>query len=273
MEPKTGYKSPHDIVDPKVHQALATYFPNTRLIVGVRHPIHWFESFYNYRIREGHTLPAIPDLIGKCEVRSKGICTAAALFHVHLSFLGKTPFRVGNGSGDEVGIVPNNISSAEANLLSARQRKGAGLPRLPNPIFLYDMQQLADTKNIKSNDYGYDNDSSSDTNRQRRQFATDMTNFLQLQSPLPLIGEAHNTQAEDHSLLDRVLSKSIMDICRPEYDALRAALLQEGTKASIWIREYFLTSPDVTVSSPDYFKELVAQWMVDPCRDPERHKE
>jgi hypothetical protein len=32
---------------PKAMNAIAQYWPNTGLIVGVRHPVLWFESFYN----------------------------------------------------------------------------------------------------------------------------------------------------------------------------------------------------------------------------------
>lgn len=44
---KRGYKAPRDILLPKAMNAIAQYWPNTGLIVGVRHPVLWFESFYN----------------------------------------------------------------------------------------------------------------------------------------------------------------------------------------------------------------------------------
>lgn len=45
-----GIKCPSNL---EVDLALKNYnkfFPATKFIVGVRHPVHWFESFYNFRI-------------------------------------------------------------------------------------------------------------------------------------------------------------------------------------------------------------------------------
>jgi hypothetical protein len=47
-----GYKNPTDIGLPNVHETFRTLFPHTRSIIGIRHPIEWFESFYNYRIQK-----------------------------------------------------------------------------------------------------------------------------------------------------------------------------------------------------------------------------
>jgi len=44
---KRGYKAPRDIELFKSLQSLRKYWPNTLLVVGVRHPVTWFESFYN----------------------------------------------------------------------------------------------------------------------------------------------------------------------------------------------------------------------------------
>lgn len=46
---KRGYKSPRDIYEPHVIDNLDEYWPSAGIIVGTRHPIEWFESFYNYR--------------------------------------------------------------------------------------------------------------------------------------------------------------------------------------------------------------------------------
>jgi hypothetical protein len=44
---KRGYKSPHDIESPTALELIARYWTETRLIVGLRHPVLWFQSFYN----------------------------------------------------------------------------------------------------------------------------------------------------------------------------------------------------------------------------------
>ena len=61
-----GYKDPRDIADAATMQSLSTYWPNTKLIVGVRHPVLWFQSKYNFRLRKGHKLPPAT-LLGTCE--------------------------------------------------------------------------------------------------------------------------------------------------------------------------------------------------------------
>lgn len=45
---KRGYKAPNDIRTPSALDSLRTYWPRTKLVIGVRHPVKWFESYYNY---------------------------------------------------------------------------------------------------------------------------------------------------------------------------------------------------------------------------------
>jgi hypothetical protein len=61
------------------------------------------------------------------------------------------------------------------------------------------------------------------------------------------------------------LIPGIIDICDERYGLVRAELMKNAIAASRWIREYFLESPDVTVSSPEYFRSLLEGWMTDPC--------
>jgi hypothetical protein len=82
---KRGYKSPADINSAKALQALAQYWPQTKLIVGVRHPVNWFESWYNYFSRrrgEGFLPPAETMVGNKLPKRAR--------FHCNLALLGKT---------------------------------------------------------------------------------------------------------------------------------------------------------------------------------------
>jgi len=44
---KRGYKSPNDIVNAISMEAIRTYWPKTKLIVGIRHPVKWFERYAN----------------------------------------------------------------------------------------------------------------------------------------------------------------------------------------------------------------------------------
>ena len=44
-----GIKCPRDLEVPLALQNYQTYFPKTDFMVGLRHPVEWFESFYNFR--------------------------------------------------------------------------------------------------------------------------------------------------------------------------------------------------------------------------------
>jgi len=44
---KRGYKAPRDVKHVEALESLHKYWPDTRLVVGLRHPVTWFESFYN----------------------------------------------------------------------------------------------------------------------------------------------------------------------------------------------------------------------------------
>lgn len=44
-----GIKCPRDLEIPMAIKNYHKFFPNTDFMVGVRHPILWFESFYNFR--------------------------------------------------------------------------------------------------------------------------------------------------------------------------------------------------------------------------------
>ncbi len=62
----------------------------TRIIVGLRHPVRWFESFYNYRAKH-HVPPPTESLIGSNAWH--GVCTNRARFEKGIMQLGKVPLR------------------------------------------------------------------------------------------------------------------------------------------------------------------------------------
>lgn len=62
-----------------------TYFPKTKFIVGVRSPILWFESFYNFRIQNRIKMLPIQNHVGKCYSKNRGVCTTKADYKTHLA--------------------------------------------------------------------------------------------------------------------------------------------------------------------------------------------
>jgi len=81
---RMGIKCPGNL---EVDLALSNYkrfFPSTKFIVGLRHPILWFQSFYNFRVTNEFPMPPAEKLIGKCTRANQGVCTARAKFSEHL---------------------------------------------------------------------------------------------------------------------------------------------------------------------------------------------
>jgi len=247
-----GYKAPRDIVKPHTLDLIAKYFPTAALIVGLRHPVDWFESFYNYRAEYNRTLAPADEMIGACtsempiEERRKflraggmpsyGVCTDGARFHVHLSMLGKT--NVSNPLERELlfGNIPPDTRWYTYRL--------PFLAPLPNKVFLYDASQLSD-----------DNATRLDV------FKDDLGKFLGLKRPIGPPPARESLEEANYN----PYRKFPLDICRPQYDELRSALLQHGRMASTWIRTYFIPHPDVTVSSPEHFAQHLSTWEEDPC--------
>lgn len=88
---RMGIKCPRDL---EVDIALNNYnrfFPATKFIVGLRHPILWFQSFYNFRITNGYSMPPAERLVGRCKRSFQGVCTIRANFSNHLEKI--EPFR------------------------------------------------------------------------------------------------------------------------------------------------------------------------------------
>lgn len=223
--PIFGYKNPQDINRPNALNHFRDYFPKTRLIVGLRHPVWWFQSFYNFRIRFGEEkMPPPETLIGACSREAIDVCTDNSNFHAGLAGLGLT----------------NRSTSREKQLLSTRiQRRRPATPGLVhNPIFLYEQAQL---------DVGRD----AHVAEALRQ---DLSAFLGLDSPLPPLTKPYQAS-----------TRRKFSICQPRYQALRQELLRNGRAAADWILEFFLDVPTVTVSSRGEFEKLLRQWAHDPC--------
>jgi len=216
-----GYKNPTDISHAHVLDYFAKYWPKTKLIVGVRHPILWFESFYNYRVRLGYDMPPADSnlLIGKCTTNVHGVCTQQALFHQHLSFLGKT----------------NMTDAAELALLGPLTKQRPQMP-LPNKVFLYEINQLYDRNHSRATLY-----------------KKDLSDYLGLKMQLTEMEAPHKEKQKQ------------INICEGKYAVLREELLKNAQAASQWIRTFFMDHPDVVVSSPGRFRELLEAWMIDPC--------
>mmetsp|Transcript_16731 Transcript_16731/g.34945 ORF Transcript_16731/g.34945 Transcript_16731/m.34945 type:complete len:378 (-) Transcript_16731:266-1399(-) len=236
---KYGIKCPTIVRRPNAIDTLSKISRSyTRLIIGVRHPILWFQSFYNYRVaevyRKKEDLSTIPDpnkILFK-NIQWKEVSLSYARFDMFLKQLAK---------------VPLDDNELKEMVLSDKL-----WPKRISPnnfkIFLYTTEQLL-------------GDGSNSTRQFR--FQEDLQHFLRLESPFPDIRGVHRSNENNAT------HPEYMDICSEKFDRLRRVLLRQGRISSRWILKKFIKSDDVVVSDVDHFRELLKTWGTDPCQ---KHK-
>ncbi|KAL7564723.1 hypothetical protein ACA910_010137 [Epithemia clementina (nom. ined.)] len=300
-----GFKNPRQAYEPKRLQILSHEWPEAGWIVGVRHPVWWFQSNFNYKLQKGFldkiiiqvkeaqqaaTVPPTSNSTTTVLERAtssttsplsaanvlnyllrqedhggklycyEDVCLARARFHVFLSYLGKTPRQ----SEDERSLLLGGGTSSKHSTLREEY------PPIPNPLFLYDLSQT-DAATYPD---------------MAQQLQKDLSQFLRLPDTDPL--PAHNCSKEmipdrtttpnttaaagaaTASSVDTTAAASYwnvkkLDICEPQFDSLRATLVQIGAKAAQWLLEYFILSPTVIVSAPEFLAQQLQSWHSDPC--------
>jgi len=206
------------------------YWPRTKLIVGVRNPIEWFPSLYNFRIQNlNDGLPPPNDLIGRCRSNSKSTCTDMGNFALYLMRLGKQH-------------IPQLLGHKEAHVAQFGNRTLQNGP-LPSDFFLFDVAQLSDRNTTRV-----------------EQFKRDMERFLGLSTPLAAIHhhlpgkpavnptvqaakdavKIKNIREAQYSPLQRTLLK-----LGAQYAQLQRTLLKLGQQNGEWIRDTFVQLPGV----------------------------
>lgn len=262
-----GYKSPNDISNIRSMRLLGTFFPQTKLIIGLRHPIPMMESFYNFRIQNEYDMKPFETLVYTNMRQSFGVSWSRAEYHVSLANLGKTtlPYNTvttstsTNSSGSNAQTTSSNGNKNETTTALQDEldlfppkvvknwKESKFPPYLPNPVFLYDTEQLSDKDDNRSN-----------------LFVQDLEHFLGLQDPLP--PPLHFKPGKDQPTdKQRLIDSKKIKICDKRYAKQRQILLDIGTKVQAWILEYFVKSPDVYISNPEHFQEIVRRYAVDPC--------
>lgn len=222
-----GIKCPTSIWDAKGLAKLATIQRNLKIIVGVRHPVSWFQSYYNYRVTEMHDKnvvvlpPPAESLIGPKQWM--GVSTDVARFELGLMQLGKIEIDykdlLGLGSSGRR-IFPSSFK-----------------------VFLYSIEQLEDTNKERS-----------------KLFRQDLQKFLGLESDIkdiPRSNVNHFTGKSRHP--------ETIDICSTKYKRLRSILVKNGIRSNRWIRSKFMNHIDVTVGGSSHFSRIIDGWGSDPC--------
>ena len=212
-------------------------FPNTDFIVIVRHPVTWFQSLYNFRVRRGNKMPQPETLIGDCYEQCskdciKHSCTGSTKYHQYLSRLGWTPLN----------------TEHEKSLLGHHEMSIHDFPHAK--LFLMEQSQL-----------NADNQTRADI------FIQDLERFAQMENSIPKLNPRKKEHPKIEAVKDSFVEKNSIKICDEKHKILREHLVTIGKDASNWIEQYFLKSPHVFVSDKEYFLELIGRWKYDPCEE------
>lgn len=239
----TGFKSPDFFQSGFAIQRMDTIMPNLSMIVVTRHPVHMFESFFNYRFAEtrGHEGRHANDLIGACdrdchllnkdscvESSENGVCTDKANYHHSLSRLNLTPMT----SDDELDLLDHTRQVMSQNFTGK--------------ILLLEEHQLRD-----DNADRYD------------KLQRDVQSFLGFEEGI--MSWNVTKRANDSSKAIRKSHK--IKICHDHNRQARQTLVESGKKAAEWIEKYLLHSSRAHVTNRDHFLELISKWKYDPCID------
>jgi len=215
----------------------SAHLPRTGVIVGIRHPVLWFQSFYNMQANFNIEKPLLPVYRynatcsggGSCRSGCPNnwlFCTSRARFHVALARLGKTPM----GDAERSLLAPNDFDGG----LSVQSMN------IRNPVFLYESSQIGDDV-----------------------LWEDLADFLSYAGEIPhnkFVG-SHGPQRSEE-MIKKVEARKI-DICEPTYDNFRKELMPYAWQMSRWICDYFVPSGDVRVT--EGFCSIVRDYENDPC--------
>lgn len=109
---------------------------------------------------------------------------------------------------------------------------------MKNPVMLYESSQPFDANRTRAELYW-----------------KDLSDYIGVSKPLEPPKRRTKSNNKGYAI----------DICDEKFVALRKELIQIGKEASEWIQNYFMMLPDVSASSPEYFKKLLDTWQQDPC--------
>ena len=215
------------------------FFPSTKFIVGLRHPVKWFESFYNYQVYRNVSLPTnTSKLIGRC-IDHKKVCTDRGRLHAALARLGKTPMLENEELSllygqDIIQATRHSNTDMMTSSTQDHRRLSVQPDGLANEIFLYEVRQIHDKESSK-------------------ELSKSIQRYLGIHEEFPEIQQYKQNKTR------------AINICNGEHDKARKVLVEHASSASNWIQQYFLGSSDVTVADPNSFHHLLNDWSVDPC--------
>ena len=283
---RRGYKSPNDVEDGRARNKLRVHYPKTRLLVGLRHPVLWFESFYNHRIQNGYPMPDpasydLPKNREKCTAADRGVCIQRANFHKTLAFWGKTPLLSPNKEKYESFYDAGYTTDSEWQFFSEAHRKLL-LKEFnktfvsPNPMFLYDVSQL---RMPLASSSGADHEEERRSQKDYEDFVYSLQGFLGVPrnlSAMPAMIRESPGKTDVNATEQSRRNGLKIDVCDDGFEIPRRHLLEIGANAAAWITNYFARSPHGVVLGGDLGEngggssrllEILQSYGKDPCPD------
>jgi len=216
-------------------KSYSKHLPRTKIIIGIKHPVLWIQSFWNMQAGNGLTKFANNDPYMLAKTCKPGhqcdhgcpnkwlFCIRRTRFHVQLAVLGKTAL-----SEEERKVLAPNDNDGGENLRNQNIR---------NSIFLYEQKEL-------SKDYVWD----------------EMAKYLNV-SKIP-----HNKYRSSHGQMRNFST----NFCEERLDDLRAMIMPYAYELSVWMQNYFIPvakneSSGVTIPNPNALISLVEEYKKDPC--------
>lgn len=120
--------------------------------------------------------------------------------------------------------------------------------QMKNKVFLFEMSQFADTDVARS-----------------QRLKDDLRHFLGVTQDFDSTAPHKVPGKKWTPEIQAVRDSFKMHICDEKHKKVRDVLMKGARETSTWIRESFIKSPDVHISSPEFFEQAMLKWMDDPC--------
>eukprot|EP00536_Pseudo-nitzschia_multiseries_P014743 jgi/Psemu1/215807/e_gw1.762.18.1 len=263
----------------------ASVLPKTKLIVGIRHPVTWFESFWSMGGKGGKGIgdllsntqlcpcpidpvsgnrPKIcPDVFpnercyGECRCNAP-LCLHRTRFHLPLAKLGKTPL-----TKEERSWLAAGDDDGGEHLVNAR---------VPNPVFLYDQTQMMQTQTQMMQTQTQMMQTQTQMTNNNSSYWDDLAAFLGVSEvPNEDYYAAHGRSSQFGGTKSET-TRNRKSLCVERLDYFRSRIMGYSYELAVWIQEYWLPvaadpqRPDVVVAgSIDEFWKLAETYKEDPC--------
>jgi len=230
-----GTKCPRAIADDV--SEFSTFLPRTNLIIGIRHPVLMYQSFWKMMARNQPIGSPAFNPYKHTKIQRGGLCRELCLdrvrMHLYLAALGKTPLN----KEERKYLAPGDYDGGK-NLRNKN---------ISNPIFLFDITQFSEEESSKL---------------EIDLFWNDLAKFLH-------VPDITNMTVSRESQNNDNRPKYSVDICAKKNDDLRALIMPYGYEMSIWLCDYLLVhvanNSDVIIPDPDRFCKIIRGYSKDPC--------